>query len=168
MLMGNENSSFYLDKTSGDLYTNKSLDREVLDAYNLYILCSIKSELHVTDAERAAFSIKSLDSDNAVAKVQVVVLDENDNPPVFEKKVWCLSARLHWSHTHGILHIFQIYYAGVNAKSSLNQLVVVLNATDKDLGANATFEMLIVASNLYKYGNVKSTGSIVPSPFGIS
>lgn len=62
---------------------------------------------------------------------------------------------------------FQIYYAGVNAKSSLNQLVAVLNATDKDLGANSTFEMIIVASNLYKYGNVKSTGSIVPSPFGI-
>lgn len=59
-----------------------------------------------------------------------------------------------------------MYYAGVNAKSSLNQLVVVLNATDKDLGANSTFDMLIVASNLFKYGNVKSTGSIVPSPFG--
>lgn len=87
MLMGNENSSFYLDKTSGDLYANKTLDREVLDAYNLYILCSIKPELHVSDAERAAFSIKTLDSDNAVAKVQVIVLDENDNPPVFEKKV---------------------------------------------------------------------------------
>lgn len=87
MLMGNENLSFYLDKTSGDLYTNKSLDREVLDAYNLYILCSIKPELHVTDAERASISVKSLDSDNSVAKVQIVVLDENDNPPVFEKKV---------------------------------------------------------------------------------
>lgn len=87
MLLGNENSSFYLDKISGDLYTNKSLDREVLDVYNLYIQCSIKPELLITDAERAALSIKSLDSDNAVAKVQIVVLDENDNPPVFEKKV---------------------------------------------------------------------------------
>ncbi|KAJ6636635.1 Cadherin-87A [Pseudolycoriella hygida] len=147
MLMGNENLSFYLDKTSGDLYTNKTLDREVIDTYNLYIQCSTKSEFHVSDAERAAFSIKSLDADSSVAKVQVVVLDENDNPPVFERKV---------------------YYAGVNAKSSLNQLVVVLNATDKDLGTNGTFGMIIVASNLYKYGNVKSTGSIVPSPFVVS
>ncbi|KAG4077206.1 hypothetical protein HA402_016193 [Bradysia odoriphaga] len=147
MLMGNENSSFYLDKTSGDLYTNKTLDREIVDVFNLYILASVKPELHVTDAERAAFSIKTLDTDNSVAKVQILVLDENDNPPVFERKV---------------------YYAGVNAKSSLNQLVAVLNATDKDFGANSTFEMLIVASNLYKYGNVKSTGSIVPSPFVIS
>lgn len=87
MLMGNENLSFYLDKTSGDLYTNKSLDREVTDAYNLYILCSIKPEFHVSEAERAAVSVKSLDNDNSVAKVQIVVLDENDNPPVFEKKV---------------------------------------------------------------------------------
>lgn len=45
--------------------------------------------------------------------------------------------------------------------------MVVLNATDKDLGANATFEMIIVSSNLYNYGSVKSTGSIVPSPFGM-
>ncbi len=86
--MGNENASFYLDKTSGDLYANKTLDRETLDAFNLYILCSIKSEIHVTDAERAAFSIKSLDSDDSVAKVQIIVLDENDNAPMFEKKVW--------------------------------------------------------------------------------
>lgn len=88
MLMGNENSSFYLDKTNGDLYTNKTLDREIVDVYNLYILASTQPELHITDAERAAFSIKSLDSDNSVAKVQIVVLDENDNPPVFEKKVF--------------------------------------------------------------------------------
>lgn len=46
--------------------------------------------------------------------------------------------------------------------------MAVLNATDIDLGANATFDMLIVASNLYKYGNVKSTGSIVPSPFVVT
>lgn len=92
--MGNENAAFYLDKTSGDLYTNKTLDREVLDVYNLYILCSIKPEHHISDAERASFSIKSLDNDNAVAKVQIIVLDENDNPPVFEKKVSSTVARI--------------------------------------------------------------------------
>lgn len=59
-----------------------------------------------------------------------------------------------------------MYYAGVNAKSPINQLITVLNATDKDLGENATFDFIIVASNLYKYGSTKSTGSIVPSPFG--
>lgn len=59
----------------------------------------------------------------------------------------------------------KVYYAGVNSKSPLNQLVVLLNATDKDFGKNASFEMIIFASNLYKYGSSKSTGSIVPSPF---
>lgn len=147
MILGNENSAFYLDKNTGDLYTNLSLDREDVDTYHLYILASKKSDLHISDAERAAYSINSLDRDATVAKVQVTVLDVNDNAPHFERSV---------------------YYAGVNSKSALNQLVAMLNASDSDLGVNGTFEMIIVSSNLYKYGASKSTGSIVPSPFAIT
>lgn len=143
--MGNEESAFYLDKNTGDLYTNKSLDREEIDVYHLYILATKKSDFHISDNDRASYSIKSLERDSTIAKVQVIVLDENDNAPVFQKDV---------------------YYAGVNAKSTLNQLITVLNATDKDLNENSTFDFIIVASNLYKYGSTKSTGSIVPSPFG--
>ncbi|XP_055907536.1 cadherin-87A isoform X2 [Eupeodes corollae] len=147
MLLGNEDGAFFVDKTTGDIFTNKSLDREVTDFYTLYILASTNPELHISEEERASFSIKTLERDNTIAKVLITVLDVNDNEPIFEKTV---------------------YYAGINAKSSLNGFVTVVNATDKDYGKNAKIEYMIIASNLYKYGSSKSTGSIVPSPFSIS
>lgn len=62
----------------------------------------------------------------------------------------------------------QIYYAGINKKAVLNELIATLNATDKDLGANSTIEMIIAASYLFKFGHSQATiGSIVPSPFGM-
>ncbi|XP_043864280.1 cadherin-87A [Drosophila mojavensis] len=147
MLLGNEDGAFYVDKLSGDIYTNKSLDREETDAYTLYILASIKADLHISEEERASFSIKTLNRDNTVAKVAITVLDVNDNAPVFEKPV---------------------YYAGVNANAKMNAAITMVNATDADQGKNAKIEYMIVASNLYKFGATKSTGSIVPSPFAIS
>lgn len=35
ILLGNEKGYFYIDKTSGDIYTNASLDRFVLKIYFL-------------------------------------------------------------------------------------------------------------------------------------
>ncbi|XP_017083648.2 LOW QUALITY PROTEIN: cadherin-87A [Drosophila eugracilis] len=147
MLLGNEDGAFYVDKLKGDIYTNKSLDREETDVYTLYILASIKADLHISEEERAAFSIKTLNRDNTVAKVAITVLDVNDNPPVFEKP---------------------IYYAGVNANAKMGAAITLVNATDADQGKNAKIEFMIVASNLYKFGATKATGSIVPSPFAIS
>lgn len=60
----------------------------------------------------------------------------------------------------------QIYYAGVSKKSGMNELIAIINATDKDFGANSTIELLITASYLYKYGAIRSTGSLANSPFG--
>ncbi|XP_067636828.1 cadherin-87A [Eurosta solidaginis] len=147
LLLGNEDSAFVVDKATGDIFTNRGLDREDIDFYTLYILASIKPDLHISEEERASFSIKSLERDNTVAKVWITVLDENDNAPIFEKEV---------------------YYAGVNAKAAVNSVVAVVNASDADAGKNAKIEYMIVASNLYKYGATKATGSIVPSPFSIS
>lgn len=48
----------------------------------------------------------------------------------------------------------------------MNELIAILNATDKDFGANSTIELLITASYLYKYGATRSTGSLANSPFG--
>lgn len=87
ILLGNENSAFYLDKTSGDIYTNQSLDRELVDSYQLYVLASKQSDLHISELERSALSLKALDKDHTVAKIQITVLDVNDNAPVFEKEV---------------------------------------------------------------------------------
>ena len=147
IIRGNENGAFYVDKTSGDLFTNKSLDREEIDSYSLYILASKYADLPEEEQEKAYMSTDKLDRDSTVAKVWVTVLDINDNAPAFERP---------------------IYYAGINSKSAINELVTIVNATDRDLGVNSTIEMIISASYLYKFGAKKTTGSIVPSPFAIT
>lgn len=119
--------------------------REEIDSYNLYVLASKKADLHVTDEERDGYQVEALDRDSTVAKVRISVLDVNDNAPVFERDV---------------------YNVGINAKANLNELVALVNATDLDMGSNSTLQMLIISSNLYKFGSNRSTGSIVPSPFG--
>lgn len=144
MLSGNENGAFYVDKKTGDVFTNRSLDREEIDTYHLYILSSKKPDLHITQRQRDELSTEALERDSTVAKVQVKVLDVNDNAPNFEN---------------------DIYYAGISAESAINQLVTTINATDADMGTNGTFDLIIVASNLFKYGSSRSVGSIVPSPF---
>lgn len=144
IILGNEKSSFYVDKNSGDLFTNRMLDREDIDEYYLFILASEQSDMHISNKEQSQLSTEVLEHDRKVAKVRVRVLDINDNPPIFEQ---------------------DIYYAGVSAKSSINQLITVINATDADMGVNGTLDLIITSSNLYKYGSNKSTGSIVPSPF---
>ncbi|XP_053671726.1 cadherin-87A [Anopheles nili] len=147
MLLGNEDGAFYVDKTSGDLYTNRSIDREVNDMYVLYVLASKQSDLYVSEHERALLATEQLERNATIAKVWVHVLDVNDNAPVFKRDV---------------------YYAGVSSKASINELVAIVNATDRDLGANATLDLFIRGSFLYKDGETKTTGSIVPSPFAIS
>ncbi|XP_055524329.1 cadherin-87A [Wyeomyia smithii] len=146
ILLGNEEKAFYVDKTTGDIYTNKSLDREESDVYALYIQASKKSDLLVTERDRMMMSIKKLERDSTVAKVWITVLDVNDNPPVFKQ---------------------DIYHAGISSKASINELVTIVNATDRDLGTNSTMEFFISGSFLYKYNSLKTTGSIVPSPFTI-
>lgn len=63
-------------------------------------------------------------------------------------------------------HFLQIYYAGVSKNSGLNEFIATINATDRDAGLNATVDLLITASNLYKFGATRSTGSLANSPFG--
>ncbi|XP_052863844.1 cadherin-87A [Anopheles cruzii] len=147
MLLGNDNGAFYVDKTSGDLYTNRSIDREENDLYVLYVLASKQSDLYISEHERVLLSTNQLERNATVAKVWVSVLDVNDNAPVFKRDT---------------------YYAGISSKASINELVTIVNATDRDLGVNATLDLFIRGSFLYKFGATKTTGSIVPSPFSIS
>lgn len=87
ILLGNENEVFYVDKTSGDVYTNKSLDREAKDTYDLYVLASKKSDLHISETELLYLSTESLERNSTVAKVGIHVLDVNDCPPEFSQDV---------------------------------------------------------------------------------
>lgn len=87
ILLGNEDGAFYIDKTSGDVFTNKSLDRETVDIYALYILASKKSDLHISEMELMFLSTESLERNSTIAKVWISVLDENDNAPEFSQDV---------------------------------------------------------------------------------
>lgn len=87
ILLGNEDGAFYIDKTSGDVFSNKSLDRELVDIYALYILASKKPDLHITEMELMFLSTESLERNSTIAKVWISVLDVNDNAPEFEKDV---------------------------------------------------------------------------------
>lgn len=87
VLLGNEDGAFYIDKTSGDVFTNKSLDREVVDMYALYILASKKPDLHISEMELMLLSTDSLERNSTIAKVWISVSDENDNAPEFSQDV---------------------------------------------------------------------------------
>ncbi|GLV42165.1 Cadherin 87A, partial [Carabus blaptoides fortunei] len=144
---GNEDGGFYLDKSDGSLYTNKSFDREVEDEYDLLILANNDPDFFLSPEEKNKMTDDEVAHDSGVAKVKITIQDENDNPPGFEKSD---------------------YYAGVNTMANIKEFVATLPATDPDLGTNGSLTYFIRASNLYKFGSSKSSGSIVPSPFNIT
>lgn len=168
ILLGNEDGAFYIDKLSGDVFTNKSLDRETVDMYALYILASKHSDLHISESELMFLSTENLERNSTIAKVWISVLDENDNAPEFSHDVRAQHLQLSAINfkCFRLAVILQIYYAGVSKKSGMNELIAIINATDKDFGANSTIELLITASYLFKFGATRSTGSLANSPFG--
>ncbi|XP_067010919.2 cadherin-87A [Anabrus simplex] len=144
ILSGNDDGGFYVDKTDGGIFTNKSFDRELKDEYNLYIKASNEPDLYLSQDE-----LKRLEDehDPSVAHVQITILDENDNSPHFEQAN---------------------YYAGVNAMANINEFVVKLTAEDPDLDVNGSIIYFIAASNLFKFGSKNSSGSLTPSPFNVT
>lgn len=145
--MGNENKRFRLDRTDGSLYTNKTFDREEKEEYNLYILANNDPDFYLTIEDKQKLSEEEILHDSSVAKVKVTVIDLNDNPPKFTQP---------------------FYFAAVNAMANINDFVANVTAFDPDFGVNGSLTYFIKASNLFKYGSNKSSGSIIPSPFNIT
>lgn len=135
-----------MDKSDGSIYTNKSFDREIREKYVLSILASNNPDLYInpTDAVRPSLS---LGTDHGHVNVTVSILDENDNPPIFERND---------------------YYAGINSMANVNDFVTKVVASDLDVGDNGTLHYYIAGANLYKYGSDKPSGSIIPSPFNVT
>ncbi|XP_063989387.1 cadherin-87A isoform X2 [Diachasmimorpha longicaudata] len=142
---GNDNSSFYIDKSDGTIYANRTFDRETRDSYVLSILAANDPDLYVSssDADKSVI----LNPEHGHVNVTITILDENDSPPVFERSD---------------------YYTGINSMANVNDIVAKVNAYDQDLGENGTLYYYVASANLYKYGSDKPSGSIVPSPFNVS
>lgn len=147
LLSGSEQGAFTLDKSDGSLYTNRSFDREQRAEYDLYILANNDPDFYLTSEDRDNLTEEQVTHDGSIAKVKVYIRDVNDNAPTFERDV---------------------YYTAVNAMTKVNNFILNVTASDPDYGANGSISYYIKASNLYKYGSDKSSGSIIPSPFNIT
>lgn len=143
---GNQEKAFTLDRTQGFLRANVSFDREKQSEYSLTLYASNNPVL-----DRPSDVLNAIDNGTAtersLARVVVRILDLNDNEPEFEHK---------------------LYYAGIKHTAKMNEQILSMVAKDDDLNENGTLKYLIAASNLYKFGDQKSSGSIVPSPFNIT
>ncbi|CAK1578959.1 unnamed protein product [Parnassius mnemosyne] len=147
ILEGNREGAFILDRTQGIIRANMSFDRETQEEYTMIIYASNNPLL-----EHAAAILNSIDNstdsqDGSVTTVGVRILDENDNEPKFQQKV---------------------YYAGVKHTARINEPIISVMAEDPDLEENGTIIYMVAASHLYKFGASQSSGSVVPSPFNIS
>ncbi|XP_038218379.1 cadherin-87A-like [Zerene cesonia] len=147
VLDGNQDGAFTLDRTQGIIRANVSFDREKRDEYSMTIYASNNPIL-----EHAAAILNSIDNatdtqDGSVTVVRVKILDENDNAPKFEK---------------------ELYYAGVKHTARISEPIASVWGADPDLGDNGTLRYAVAASNLYKFGDQHSSGSVVPSPFNIT
>ncbi|XP_011882059.1 PREDICTED: cadherin-87A [Vollenhovia emeryi] len=142
---GNEGYAFYMDKSDGSIYANKSFDRETRDKYVLSILASNDPDLYINPAQSGRPLTRN--PEHGHVNVTITVLDENDNPPIFERND---------------------YYAGVNSMANINDFVTKVTASDLDVGDNGTLHYYVASANLYKYGSEKPSGSIVPSPFNVT
>ncbi|NXA47462.1 PCD23 protein, partial [Nothocercus julius] len=125
ILSGNENQTFDLDKVTGLLSTSLLLDRETQECYNLTIMA--------LDDGIPALSATQI--------LTVVVLDVNDDRPIFLK---------------------QFYESAVCENQDPGEFVVKVEAVDRDSGLNSLLQYEILPGS--GYGNFRmnsDTGQIV-------
>lgn len=105
---------FYVNPVDGTVRTSKVLDRETQEKYTLTVIAKDQGDF------------KQLSS---VAKVSVVVLDRNDNDPVF----------IYPNDKNNTVEVFHTAYIGT--------LLAIVKASDSDRGENATIVYRIVSGN---------------------
>ena len=128
-------SMFHLDPLTGDMTTNKILDREVKEFHYLTVM---------------AFS-KTGNRLNATCQVAVQVLDQNDNDPVF---IFPSSLSSSASSDTQMIRVQLDHPIGTE--------VMFLTASDADVGVNANINYIILPEgNASKYFRLDSkTGSL--------
>ncbi|KAJ8921829.1 hypothetical protein NQ315_008461 [Exocentrus adspersus] len=147
LISGNEDGAFYLDRSDGGLYSNKSFDREHKEEYVLLIIANNDPNFYLSGEQvRQMEEEEDVMHDRSIAKVIVTINDINDNAPKFEQP---------------------IYYGAVNAMANINDFVANVTAVDPDFGPNGSLTYYISATNLYRFED-KTSGWIIPDPFNIS
>lgn len=155
LVEGNEFQEFTLDRATGILYTNQTLDRERQSSYDL--LVKAVNDVSRCDELVQSLATKDLNStapistnqaqlrekrgpnnergnteevgDPSLLLIKIEVLDINDNAPVFRQPV---------------------LRAGVHHRSLINSLVTQVAAYDPDSGHNGTLEYKISEVLMYK------------------
>ncbi|CAG9863718.1 unnamed protein product [Phyllotreta striolata] len=114
---GNENNLFYINSIDHTLMTTTPLDREKQDTHLLLVKAS-------EDCNRSPKSQSFFDSDDDTQlKVVVKVLDVNDNPPKFQRRV---------------------FTGGVSTATSFGTKFMQVQAEDADEGRNAVMNYYLI------------------------
>ncbi|NXV14105.1 PCD23 protein, partial [Cepphus grylle] len=125
ILSGNENKAFVLDKITGLLTTAQLLDREIQNCYNLTVMA-------LDDGSPAL---------SATQVLTIVVLDVNDETPIFLK---------------------QLYETAVRENQDSGQFVLKVEAVDRDAGLNSLLRYEILPGTGYeKFKMNANSGELV-------
>ncbi|NWU32235.1 PCD23 protein, partial [Dyaphorophyia castanea] len=125
ILSGNENKAFVLDEITGLLTTAQFLDREVQERYSLTVMA-------LDDGSPAL---------SATQVLTIVVLDVNDETPVFLK---------------------QLYETAVHENQDPGEFVIKVEAVDRDAGLNSLLQYEILPGAGYEKFKMNSdSGELV-------
>merc|ERR1712106_1180370 len=141
---GNEGSWFSIAKSQGTIYTNKVLDREERDQYNLHVKATNNPGIVCEPSHCDIETSEDDDEDGSVLKIQINIQDINDNELQF---------------------VTSQFFVGIPFDASVGDLILDAAAVDLDLDANGKITYSIKSSNLFKQGATEYAGSLVPSPF---
>ncbi|XP_069711082.1 protocadherin-23 [Phaenicophaeus curvirostris] len=119
ILSGNENKAFVLDKITGLLTTAQFLDREIQECYSLTVMA-------LDDGSPAL---------SATQVLTIVVLDVNDETPVFLK---------------------QLYETAVCENQDPGEVVIKVEAVDRDAGLNSLLQYEILPGAGYEKFKINS------------
>ncbi|XP_064628041.1 protocadherin Fat 4-like [Lineus longissimus] len=120
---GNTDEAFIVDPQTGDIKLNKSLDITVQAMYNLTV--------KVTDGKQSS-----------TAKMKIIVVDANDNNPIFKEAVYKFSVPEN------------------DKTNTTGQSVGEVSATDKDEGLNGEIAYQITSRNAQGLFAISQNGSI--------
>ena len=145
IVAGNEGRWFSIDKTYGNIYTKKRLDREQRERYSLQVKTTNDPDVVCEGRTCDIPASDDPESDPSVVIVQIFVEDKNDNLPRFEQEE---------------------YFVGIPFDAKVGDLILDAKVYDPDIApSEGVLTYAIRSSNLYRSGSTVSSGSLVPSPF---